>query len=57
MLHRKVIMAIADGSGDRPHPLLQHQTPLEHAHTPNLDRHENSGRNRYGSHDFIWIQA
>lgn len=38
MLHRKVIMAIADGSGDRPHPLLQHQTPLEYAHTPSLDR-------------------
>lgn len=38
MLHRKVIMAIADGSGDRPHSLLQHQTPLEYAHSPNLDR-------------------
>ncbi|MCD9022048.1 2,3-bisphosphoglycerate-independent phosphoglycerate mutase [Cohnella silvisoli] len=38
MLHRKVILAIADGLGDRPHPLLEHKTPLEYAETPNLDR-------------------
>lgn len=37
MLYRKVIMAIADGSGDRPHPLIQYKTPLEYAHTPSLD--------------------
>jgi 2,3-bisphosphoglycerate-independent phosphoglycerate mutase len=37
MLHRKVIVAIADGLGDRPHPLLDNQTPLEYARTPNLD--------------------
>jgi 2,3-bisphosphoglycerate-independent phosphoglycerate mutase len=37
MLHRKVIVAIADGLGDRPHPLLENQTPLEYAKTPNLD--------------------
>ncbi|MGG4396073.1 2,3-bisphosphoglycerate-independent phosphoglycerate mutase [Paenibacillus thiaminolyticus] len=38
MLYRKVIMAIADGSGDRPHPLLNDKTPLEYADTPHLDR-------------------
>ncbi|MCM3337571.1 2,3-bisphosphoglycerate-independent phosphoglycerate mutase [Paenibacillus sp. MER TA 81-3] len=43
MLYRKVIMAIADGSGDRPHPLLGHKTPLEYAHTPNLDRLASEG--------------
>jgi 2,3-bisphosphoglycerate-independent phosphoglycerate mutase len=37
-LKRKVIMAIADGLGDRPHPLLGNKTPLEYARTPNLDR-------------------
>ncbi|NOU74328.1 2,3-bisphosphoglycerate-independent phosphoglycerate mutase [Paenibacillus sp. LMG 31458] len=37
MLRRKVILAIADGIGDRPHPLLDHKTPLEYAKTPNLD--------------------
>ncbi|OPH59761.1 phosphoglycerate mutase [Paenibacillus ferrarius] len=37
MLKRKVILAIADGVGDRPHPLLNHETPLEYAQTPNLD--------------------
>ncbi|GGI46799.1 phosphoglycerate mutase [Paenibacillus marchantiophytorum] len=38
MLRRKVIVAIADGLGDRPHPLLGQRTPLEYAATPNLDR-------------------
>ncbi|MEH7390979.1 2,3-bisphosphoglycerate-independent phosphoglycerate mutase [Bacillus sp. JJ1474] len=38
MLKRKVIMAIADGAGDRPHSLLGDKTPLEYARTPNLDR-------------------
>ncbi|WP_028552968.1 2,3-bisphosphoglycerate-independent phosphoglycerate mutase [Paenibacillus sp. UNC451MF] len=37
MLKRKVILAIADGLGDRPHPLQDHKTPLEYAQTPNLD--------------------
>ncbi|MEC0227861.1 2,3-bisphosphoglycerate-independent phosphoglycerate mutase [Paenibacillus alba] len=37
MLKRKVILAIADGVGDRPHPLLNQETPLEYAQTPNLD--------------------
>ncbi|MGG1659728.1 2,3-bisphosphoglycerate-independent phosphoglycerate mutase [Brevibacillus sp. NRS-1366] len=43
MLHRKVIMAIADGVGDRPHPLLDNKTPLEYARTPNLDRLASKG--------------
>lgn len=43
MLYRKVIMAIADGSGDRPHSLLDHKTPLEYANTPNLDRLASEG--------------
>ncbi|MBT2649417.1 2,3-bisphosphoglycerate-independent phosphoglycerate mutase [Bacillus sp. ISL-34] len=43
MLKRKVIMAIADGLGDRPHPLLESRTPLEYAHTPNLDRLASEG--------------
>lgn len=37
-MNRKVILAIADGLGDRPHPLLDNKTPLEYAETPNLDR-------------------
>lgn len=37
MLNRKVILAIADGLGDRPHPLLNDKTPLEYAATPHLD--------------------
>ena len=43
MLYRKVIMAIADGLGDRPHPLLGDRTPLEYARTPNLDRLASEG--------------
>lgn len=38
MLYRKVILAIADGLGDRPIPALGERTPLEYARTPNLDR-------------------
>lgn len=37
MLRRKMIIAIADGLGDRPNPLLGNKTPLEYARTPNLD--------------------
>ncbi|WP_154663148.1 2,3-bisphosphoglycerate-independent phosphoglycerate mutase [Bacillus massiliigorillae] len=37
MLKRKVIMAIADGLGDRPNSSLGSKTPLEYARTPNLD--------------------
>jgi 2,3-bisphosphoglycerate-independent phosphoglycerate mutase len=43
LLNRKVIMAIADGLGDRPHPLLGNKTPLEYARTPNLDRLASEG--------------
>lgn len=43
MMRRKVLMAIADGIGDRPHPLLDEQTPLEYAQTPNLDRLASKG--------------
>ncbi|XOK63004.1 2,3-bisphosphoglycerate-independent phosphoglycerate mutase [Paenibacillus elgii] len=38
MLRRKVILAIADGLGDRPHPALNHKTPLESAQRRNLDK-------------------
>jgi len=34
----KVLLVILDGLGDRPSPLLDGRTPLEAAHTPNLDR-------------------
>lgn len=37
MVKRKVIMAIADGIGDRPNAILGNQTPLAYAHTPTLD--------------------
>ena len=37
MVKRKVIMAIADGLGDRPHAILENKTPLEYANTPTLD--------------------
>ncbi|MCR8633815.1 2,3-bisphosphoglycerate-independent phosphoglycerate mutase [Paenibacillus radicis (ex Xue et al. 2023)] len=43
MLYRKAIVAIADGLGDRPHPLLDNRTPLEYAKTPNLDRLASKG--------------
>lgn len=38
MLRRKMIVAIADGLGDRPHPKLGQLTPLQYANTPHLDR-------------------
>ncbi|UQZ81767.1 cofactor-independent phosphoglycerate mutase [Paenibacillus konkukensis] len=37
-MRRKVIVAIADGLGDRPHPLLHDKTPLESASRHHLDR-------------------
>lgn len=43
MYYRKAIVAIADGLGDRPHPLLNGLTPLQKAHTPNLDRVASQG--------------
>ncbi|MGO4695978.1 2,3-bisphosphoglycerate-independent phosphoglycerate mutase [Paenibacillus sp. 2TAB26] len=42
-MNRKVILAIADGIGDLPHPLLENKTPLEYADTPNLDRLASTG--------------
>lgn len=45
MLKRKMIIAIADGLGDRPHPQLDKQTPLQYASTPNLDRLAAEGMN------------
>ncbi|MFC5590277.1 2,3-bisphosphoglycerate-independent phosphoglycerate mutase [Sporosarcina soli] len=42
-MYRKMIVAIADGLGDRPHTLLGEQTPLEYARTPNLDRLASEG--------------
>lgn len=44
MLYRKAIMAIADGLGDRPNPLLDGKTPLEYANTPTLDRLAKAGQ-------------
>ena len=35
---KRVVMVICDGLGDRPIPELNNLTPLEAAHTPNLDR-------------------
>ncbi len=38
MYYKKAIVAIADGLGDRPNPLLNGLTPLQKASTPNLDK-------------------
>ncbi|MDZ7641417.1 MAG: alkaline phosphatase family protein [Desulfurivibrio sp.] len=35
---RKCLLILLDGLGDRSHPELDHQTPLQAAYTPNLDR-------------------
>lgn len=45
MKKRKVIMAIADGIGDRPISSLQNKTPLESANTPHLDFISENGIN------------
>ncbi len=37
-VHRKIILWICDGMGDRPHLSLGHKTPLQYARTPNMDR-------------------
>ncbi len=34
----KIILVLLDGLGDRSYALLNHRTPLQAAHTPNLDR-------------------
>jgi len=43
MLRRKVILAIADGLGDRPHPALNDKTPLECARRTHMDRLASQG--------------
>ena len=34
----KIILVLLDGLGDRSYAVLNHQTPLEAAKTPNMDR-------------------
>ncbi len=40
----KIIYVLLDGVGDLPHPSLNHLTPLESAHTPNLDALARKGK-------------
>lgn len=42
-MNKKVILAIADGVGDRPCDILDGLTPLEYAQTPNLDKLAKTG--------------
>lgn len=42
-MKKKVILAIADGVGDRPCQVLDNMTPLEYASTPNLDKLAQTG--------------
>jgi 2,3-bisphosphoglycerate-independent phosphoglycerate mutase len=39
----KLIYVLLDGIGDLPHPLLGNSTPLQVAHTPNLDKLASNG--------------
>ena len=41
----KVLLIIPDGLGDRPAPELDGKTPLEAAHTPNMDALADAGIN------------
>ena len=41
----KILLIIPDGLGDRPSPVLDGQTPLEAAHTPNMDALAEAGIN------------
>lgn len=34
----KIVLLVADGMGDRPHPQYENKTPLEVANTPHLDK-------------------
>lgn len=43
--YMKILLIIPDGLGDRPAPELDGQTPLEAAHTPNMDRLADAGIN------------
>ncbi len=42
-MKKKIILTIGDGLGDRPCKELDYMTPLEYAHTPNLDRLAKTG--------------
>jgi 2,3-bisphosphoglycerate-independent phosphoglycerate mutase len=42
--HRPIVLFVPDGMGDRPHAALDGKTPLEVAHTPNLDALASLGR-------------
>lgn len=37
-MKNKILLAIADGVGDRPCEILDWNTPLQYAHTSNLDQ-------------------
>lgn len=41
----KIIIILLDGLGDRSYPVLNHRTPLQAAHTPNLDQLARLGSN------------
>jgi 2,3-bisphosphoglycerate-independent phosphoglycerate mutase len=41
----RCILLLLDGLGDRSHPVLNGKTPLQAAHTPNLDKIASSGMN------------
>jgi 2,3-bisphosphoglycerate-independent phosphoglycerate mutase len=41
----RCILLLLDGLGDRSHAILNHKTPLQAAHTPNLDRIASIGMN------------
>ena len=41
----KVVLILLDGLGDRAYKVLNHRTPLQAAHTPNLDRLARLGSN------------
>lgn len=42
---RKIILLLLDGLGDRSYPVLDHQTPLQSAQTPNLNELARMGSN------------
>lgn len=44
-MSKKCIMLLLDGLGDRSYPALNHQTPLQAAHTPTLDQLARNGAN------------
>ena len=43
--HEKIILVLLDGLGDRSYPILGNRTPLQAAHTPNLDLLSRLGSN------------